>query len=118
MRVVPEEQAAAEVAGEVRAWLARRKRSARSVALELGWTEPYLSRRLTGGVPFNVIDLAAIAGVLEIPMSVFFDIPSGGIRTAPFSDVARLLRTLGHEDLAWKIDRAWTLAGPEPATRG
>jgi transcriptional regulator with XRE-family HTH domain len=63
------------VAGEVRAWLARRQRSGRSAALELGWTEPYLSRRLTGGVPFDVSDLAKLAELLDVPITVFFDGP-------------------------------------------
>jgi transcriptional regulator with XRE-family HTH domain len=63
------------VAGEVRAWLARRQRSGRSAALELGWTEPYLSRRLTGAVPFDVADLARLAELLDVPVTVFFDVP-------------------------------------------
>ena len=72
------------VAGEVRAWMGRRHRSARSVALELGWTEFYLSRRLTGKVPFNVPQLSALAEVLDVPVSVFFEPPqfSGGLRRA------------------------------------
>jgi transcriptional regulator with XRE-family HTH domain len=64
------------VAGEVRAWLARRQRSGRSAALELGWTEPYLSRRLTGAVQFDVADLAKLAELLDVPVTVFFDGPA------------------------------------------
>jgi transcriptional regulator with XRE-family HTH domain len=68
-----------DVAGEVRAWLARRQRSGRSAALELGWTEIYMSRRLTGKTPFSVTDLAALAELLEVPVTIFFE-PPGGIR--------------------------------------
>lgn len=75
------------VAGEVRAWMGRRHRSARSIALELGWTEIYLSRRLTGKVPFNVPQLSAIAELLDVPVSVFFEPPqlAGGLRRARIS---------------------------------
>ena len=62
-----------DVAAEVRAQLGRAQRTGRSIALELGWTQPYISRRLTGEVPFDVNDLTAIADVLGIPVSVFFD---------------------------------------------
>jgi transcriptional regulator with XRE-family HTH domain len=64
------------VAAEVRAWLGRRNRSGRSLAQELGWTEPYLSRRLTGSVPFDVADLLAVASLLDVPVTVFFDTPA------------------------------------------
>lgn len=64
-----------QVAAEVRAQLARKRLSGRSAALELGWTQPYISRRLTGEVPFDVNDLAALAALLEIPMTAFFEVP-------------------------------------------
>src|SRR5258708_39942767 len=70
------------IAAEVRAQLARQRRSGRSVALQLGWSSVYMSRRLTGTVPFNVTDLAAIAGVLDVPVIVFFQGP--GVRTRGF----------------------------------
>lgn len=66
-----------DVAAEVRAWMGRRRRSGRSVAIELGWTEIYLSRRLTGKVPFDVADLAALAELLEVPVSEFFESNQG-----------------------------------------
>jgi len=44
----------------------------------LGCTPPYLSRRLTGQIPFNVSDLAAIAGLLDLPVSTFFQVVAGG----------------------------------------
>ena len=63
------------IAAEVRAQLARRRRSARSVALELGWTQTYMSRRINGRIPFNVDDLAAIAEALDVPVISFFQGP-------------------------------------------
>ena len=60
------------VAGEVRATLARQRRSARSVALQLGWKQGYLSRRITGETPFTINDLAAIAAALDVPLTSFF----------------------------------------------
>lgn len=79
------------VAGEVRAYLARRRLSARQAAIKLGWTAPYLSRRLTGEVPFDVADLAAIAELLEVPVTVFFE-PPKEIRTPGFCRPAALAR--------------------------
>jgi len=38
-------------------------------------TEIYLNRRLRGVVPFNVIDLGAIAELLRVPVAVFFEVP-------------------------------------------
>src|SRR5579859_5043198 len=63
------------IAAEVRAQLARRRRSARSVAFELGWTQTYMSRRINGRIPFNVDDLAAIAEALDVPVISFFQGP-------------------------------------------
>ena len=82
------------VAGEVRAWLARRQISGRSAAQQLGMTEIYLNRRLRGIVPFNVIDLGALANLLDVPITVFFDSPDRAItgegsRNLRFSTPAR-----------------------------
>lgn len=63
------------VAAEVRAWLARRSRSARSAAQELGWSEVYISRRLRGKVPFDVADLEALAELLDVRVTAFFEPP-------------------------------------------
>jgi hypothetical protein len=66
------------IAAEVRAQLARRRRSARSAALELGWTQPYMSRRINGVVAFNVEDLAQLARLLDVPVISFFQGPVYG----------------------------------------
>jgi len=43
--------------------------------MRLGWTQPYMSRRLTGEIPFDVADLEAIADLLGIPATAFFQKP-------------------------------------------
>lgn len=73
--------------GEIRAHLARQRRSAQSLALELGWTQRYLSRRLTGQVPFSVDDIDAIAGALGVSVSSLLEEPPG-VRTPGFQTLA------------------------------
>lgn len=69
------------VAGEVRAWMARRQFTGRSVAQQLGWSEIALSRRLTGKVAFDVAELMKIASLLDVHVSAFFEAPTGlGVR--------------------------------------
>lgn len=53
-----------EVAGAVRAELARRQVGQRQVAEALGISQPAVSRRLAGEVAFNVDELAAVADLL------------------------------------------------------
>jgi len=72
------------VAGEVRAHLARRDLTGRDAAAQLGWTQPYISRRLTGAVAFDVTDLEALATLLKIPVTVFFEDPHRDVRTPGF----------------------------------
>lgn len=83
------------VAAEVRAEIARQRRTARSVAMQLGWTAPYISRRLSGQTPFTLDDLDAISGALGVPMSRFLDLKSspagGGILPGTFTPLAGLL---------------------------
>jgi transcriptional regulator with XRE-family HTH domain len=59
------------VAGEVRAELGRQNRSQSSLAVALGWSDAYFSRRLTGAVPFTTDDLAAIAAELGVRVEQF-----------------------------------------------
>jgi transcriptional regulator with XRE-family HTH domain len=65
------------VAAEVRAQLARRRMSGRRAAFALGWKQPYIARRLSGEIPFDVNDLTALAQLLELPVSEFFEIRGG-----------------------------------------
>ncbi|MDF9874810.1 helix-turn-helix domain-containing protein [Cellulosimicrobium cellulans] len=57
---------AAVVAGEVRAHMARRRLAQSDLVAAAGKTQAYWSRRLTGAVPLDVVDLAALAAVLGV----------------------------------------------------
>lgn len=54
------------VAEEVRVLLARRRLSAAKLAQQLGWSQPYMARRMAGTQPFDVDDLEAIADALGV----------------------------------------------------
>ena len=64
------------VAAEVRAHLARQRISGRQAAFALGWKQPYIARRLSGDIPFDVTDLAKIADLLGVPVTSFFGTPA------------------------------------------
>lgn len=55
------------VAGEIRAELARRRMSGRRLALALGETQVWTSRRLSGQVTMRLDDIERIAEVLRVP---------------------------------------------------
>lgn len=57
------------VAAEVRAEMARQRRGQVEVATELGWSQAFLSRRLTGGVAFSTDEIEHVARVLGVPLS-------------------------------------------------
>ena len=57
--------------------MGRRQLSTRAAALQLGWTETYLGRRLAGKIPFNVAELMKIGMLLGVPVSTFFEVPPG-----------------------------------------
>ena len=73
---------AQSVAGEVRAHLGRHRLSGRAAAFRLGWTQQYMSRRLTGAVPFDVDDLDKLAELLDVPVTAFFDVPVAALSSA------------------------------------
>jgi transcriptional regulator with XRE-family HTH domain len=87
------------VAGEVRAHLGRQRLSGRAAAFRLGWTQQYMSRRLTGAIPFDVADLDALAELLDVPVTAFFDAPvaalSAGFNSRPTSTPVFPFRTQG-----------------------
>lgn len=60
-----------QVAGEVRAQLARRRITGRQIGLMVGWTPAYVSRRVSGQIPFSLADLEALAKALDISISEF-----------------------------------------------
>jgi transcriptional regulator with XRE-family HTH domain len=53
----------------VRAELARRKISGREMARALDWSAPTTWRRLSGSLPFDIDELAAVARFLDVPLS-------------------------------------------------
>jgi len=57
------------VAEEIRVELARRRMSARQLALMTGWSPMYVSRRLRGQLPFTIADLDDVASALDIPVT-------------------------------------------------
>ena len=56
------------VTQEIRAEMARQRLSQRELAGRLGWKQPYLSKRLTGGVALTFDDAEAIAVALGVSM--------------------------------------------------
>jgi len=71
------------VAAEVRAHLARQRISGRQAAFALGWKQPYIARRLSGEIPFDVSDLAKIADLLGVPVTAFFETPAAAAYARP-----------------------------------
>lgn len=67
---MPNNPAVERVAANVRAELARKGISQTELAAKLDVSQPFISRRLLARVPFDVAELAGIAEILDIPMSV------------------------------------------------
>jgi transcriptional regulator with XRE-family HTH domain len=65
------------IAAEVRAQLGRKRLSVREAARRLGWGQTFLHRRAIGEIPFQAEQLAALADLLEVPVSKFFEAESG-----------------------------------------
>lgn len=57
------------VAGEIRAELARQRKSQAELASQLGVSRPWLSRRLSGETPLSVGDVVVMADALGVPVS-------------------------------------------------
>lgn len=76
-------------AEEIRVLLARRRMSASELARRTGMTQPYMSRRLTGEIAFDVDDLDLIATVLEVnvadllPRSARSEVTAYSLTTPP-----------------------------------
>lgn len=66
---MPTQTAAQRIADNVRAEAARRKVSQTTIAVHLGLTQPGISRRMHGRVPFTGAELAEVAHLLEIPVN-------------------------------------------------
>lgn len=61
-----------QVAEEVRALMARRRISGVKLAEKLGRSQPYIWRRLNGETAFDVDDLQALAGILNVGVLELF----------------------------------------------
>lgn len=70
--------------------LARRRISGRGAARELGWDPNYIARRLDGRTAFNVNDLVALAALLDVPVTAFFE----GLETPPNLRELRIPETI------------------------
>ena len=66
---------AADIARAVRAEMARRGMTQDALAERLGLTQRALSRRLTADMSFRAEELAAVAAVLDVPVTTFLPVP-------------------------------------------
>jgi transcriptional regulator with XRE-family HTH domain len=57
------------VSGEIRAAMGRLRLGQHALAVQLGWSPYYLSRRVRGAVAWSTDDLEEIATALGIPLS-------------------------------------------------
>lgn len=71
------------VAGEIRAHAARKGLSGRQLAFQLGKSQPWMSRRLTGEVALDVAELDIIATVLGVSPRDLFPKQETGPDNAP-----------------------------------
>jgi transcriptional regulator with XRE-family HTH domain len=62
---------ATRVAASVRAELARKKITQGQLADALGMTQPAISRRVSGQLPFDVDEIQRIAEFLSVPVTQF-----------------------------------------------
>lgn len=66
---MPPTQTSLYVAAEVRAVMARQRCTQTTLAERINRDQHFVSRRLSGKVPFSVDELAAIASALDVPLS-------------------------------------------------
>jgi transcriptional regulator with XRE-family HTH domain len=57
------------VSGEVRAAMGRAALNQQQLAISLGWSPNYLSRRLRGAAAWTAADLKQIADLLSVPVA-------------------------------------------------
>ena len=71
---------AGQVAAEVRAEMARQRRTHADIARALGASEATVGRRLSGDVPFKISELSTVAEFLSVPLSAL--LPSESAKAA------------------------------------
>ncbi|QHB37266.1 helix-turn-helix DNA binding domain protein [Gordonia phage Gudmit] len=69
---MPNNSLAQRVAGNVRAEMARHGCSQSTLARKMQRTQQYVSRRVTGHIPFDVSELEEISQILDVPVESFF----------------------------------------------
>jgi transcriptional regulator with XRE-family HTH domain len=74
---MPTISTAQRVAAEVRAEMARQRKTQAHIAQALGSSQAAVSRRLNGEVPFDVRELALIADSLDVPVETFLSTSRG-----------------------------------------
>lgn len=57
-----------QVGANVRAEMARRGITQTQLAEQIGRSQPQLSKRLTGAIPFDINELTAVAEALSVPI--------------------------------------------------
>jgi transcriptional regulator with XRE-family HTH domain len=62
------------VATEIRAEMARQRITQMALAARLGRSQPYVCRRLTGEVAFDLAELELVAEALGVPLSQFMPV--------------------------------------------
>lgn len=72
---MPTHPVAVNVADEVRAAMARRRLSQTKLAKAMGMSQPAMNRRIRGEIPFDVVELTAIAKILDVPVTTFLPEP-------------------------------------------
>jgi transcriptional regulator with XRE-family HTH domain len=64
------------VVGEIRAEMGRQRVSQTTLARRLGWSQPFLSRRLCGAVAWDADTIEAVAAALDVPLAQLAAVPS------------------------------------------
>lgn len=66
------------VAAEIRSELGRQGMRQGELAVQLGWSATYLSRRLNGQVDFSTTDIGQISEALGVPLTLRVAFPRPG----------------------------------------
>lgn len=70
---MPSNSTAERIISNIRAEMARRNHTQTSLASKLNRSQQFLSRRLSGQVPFDIEDLLSIATALDIELAELLD---------------------------------------------
>lgn len=69
-RTVPMGEQTATLAANIRAEMGRRKMSQSDLATAVGMSQPGISKRLGGTVPWTFPELIAVAQVFDVPLAL------------------------------------------------